>query len=182
MMPHGRRRLSSTVTLIFVILVLSIGASCLWLLGRKFQQNYAEYLQRIEDDAWLSTQCSDPQFISRMRQHAGVCDGVRKKNSQNQKQYVLMHHLLSLSPALVVFVVMICVATTVVLMIVVPGLLLYYRAQIDRRDRDRMLEACSPELPKHWRIGAQLMRRRIATTATDDAARRAAHVGFGAID
>ena len=53
--------------------------SLVWFVGRVpiFQKAYAQHAQRLDDDRWLHKQCSDPQFFTRMRQHADVCDTVR---------------------------------------------------------------------------------------------------------
>ena len=104
-----------------------------------YHKAYTEHLQRLEDDAWLQTQCSDPQFIVRMRQHADVCDRVRATFQQ---------------PAFLIGMRAMCpqfgweaVAVTLLLLLIAPSVLLpYYRDRMDRLDRDRMLEACSPVL------------------------------------
>ena len=68
---RGRRNMR--LTHIFSMLM-----SIIWLVGRVpiFQKAYAQHAQRLEDDRWLHKQCSDPEFFTRMRQHADVCDTV----------------------------------------------------------------------------------------------------------
>jgi hypothetical protein len=124
-----------------VIAIVSATAVCIFFFcWPVYHKAYTDHMQRLEDDAWLQTQCSDPQFIVRMRQHADVCDRVRATFQQ---------------PAFLVGIQAVCpklgweaLAAAVTLLLIAPSVILpYYRDRMDRLDRDRMLEACSPMMP-----------------------------------
>jgi hypothetical protein len=100
-----------------------------------------------QDDSWLRNQCKDPLFISRLQQHPEVCDRVRASYGQP----AMLVGLQACMPSEIKD--MISWEMLAVLLIALPSLVLpYYRARRDRRDRDRMLEACSPDLPAFWRV------------------------------
>ena len=89
----------------------------------------------------------DATFISRLRQHPEVCDRVRASYEQPAVLVGLQACVPSEIKDFMTWEML------VVLLILAPSLLLpYYRSRRDRRDRDRMLEACSPELPAYWRV------------------------------
>jgi hypothetical protein len=140
---------SSFLSPIFSLCTLfSLGALLVWFLGRMpvFHRAYSDHMQRLEDDAWLEAQCNDPQFISRMRQHADVCQRVR---ASFQEPAILV----GLQACFNMTMTWEMVGITAIFVIVVPTIMLpYYRAHCDRHDRDRMLEACTPTLPPHWRM------------------------------
>ena len=124
------------------IAIVSATAVCIFFFcWPVYHKAYTDHMQRLEDDAWLQTQCSDPQFIVRMRQHADVCDRVRATFQQ---------------PAFLVGIHAVCpklgweaLAAAVTLLLIAPSVILpYYRDRMDRLDRDRMLEACSPIYPR----------------------------------
>jgi hypothetical protein len=121
-----------------VIALVSVSAAFIFFFcWPVYHKAYTEHMQMLEDDAWLQTQCSDPQFIVRMRQHADVCDRVRATFQQ---------------PAFLIGIQAVCprlgweaMAAAIAMLLIAPTVLLpYYRDRMDRLDRDRMLEACSP--------------------------------------
>lgn len=148
---------------------ISAAVFSVWLLGRLpiFQRAYSEHIQRLEDDAWLQAQCGDPHFISRMRQHADVCDRVRASFQQPALLVGLQACVPSELKDLLPSVGWESVALAALLLVAAPSVLLpYFRARSDRHDRDRLLEACSPDLPPFWRVAQRLpQHRRIVAAA-----------------
>ena len=140
---------SSKKTSIYTLtLIFGWAGLLLWFLGRMpvFHRAYSDHIQRLEDDAWLEAQCNDPQFISRMRQHADVCERVRASFQQPAI-------MVGLQACFDMTMTWEMVGITAIFVIIVPAMMLpYYRAYCDRCDRDRMLEACSPTLPPNWRM------------------------------
>ncbi len=136
-MSYRVRKMKAHLVICLSILCVTLFFFC-WPV---YHKAYTDHLQRLEDNAWLQTQCRDPQFIVRMRQHADVCDRVRED---------------FLQPAFLIGIRAVCtvptlgweaVAVACALLLMAPSALLpYYRDTMDRMDRDRMLEACSPGL------------------------------------
>lgn len=130
-----------------------------------FQRAYAEHRQRIADEEWLRTQCDDPQFIARLRHHPDVCDRARASFQQSP----LLVGLQAMLPATELpHVGWEAMAIMALLLLAAPSVLLpYFRAYCDRKDRDRMLEACSPDLPPYWRVVTR--RRGVPLRCIEDA-------------
>jgi hypothetical protein len=42
-----------------------------------FYEAYTSALRLIRDEAWIRTQCSDPQFYSNLKQHSDLCQSVQ---------------------------------------------------------------------------------------------------------
>ena len=131
--------------------ILSICLSFLWILGRVpiFQLAYAEHLQRLEDDTWLQSQCRDPQFFTRMRQHTDVCEHVRASFQQPAVLVGLQACIpVGMGDMFPVLEWQTWAAAAVVMLFLVPNVLLpMYRASEDRREQIRVMQACSPMLP-----------------------------------
>ncbi len=142
----------------------ALGA-CACILARlsAFQRAYSEHQQHINDEALLRAQCDDPAFIATMRRHAHVCDDARALFQQSPLlvglQAMLAFELPKIGWEAVAILALLVLAASIVL-------LPYLRAYADRRDRDRILEACSPDLPQYWRV---VPRRRVAHQCIEDA-------------
>jgi hypothetical protein len=42
-----------------------------------FYEAYTSALRVVRDEAWIRTQCSDPQFYSNLKQHSDLCQSVQ---------------------------------------------------------------------------------------------------------
>lgn len=42
-----------------------------------FYEAYTSALRLIRDEAWIRSQCSDPQFYSNLKQHSDLCQSVQ---------------------------------------------------------------------------------------------------------
>jgi len=42
-----------------------------------FYEAYTSALRTVRDEAWIRTQCSDPQFYSNLKQHSDLCQSVQ---------------------------------------------------------------------------------------------------------
>lgn len=42
-----------------------------------FYEAYTSALRTIRDEAWIRTQCADPQFYSNLKQHSDLCQSVQ---------------------------------------------------------------------------------------------------------
>ena len=42
-----------------------------------FYEAYTSALRLIRDEAWIRSQCSDPQFYSNLKQHSDICQSVQ---------------------------------------------------------------------------------------------------------
>ncbi len=42
-----------------------------------FYEAYTSALRTIRDEAWIRTQCDDPQFYSNLKQHSDLCQSVQ---------------------------------------------------------------------------------------------------------
>ena len=122
----------------------------LWILGRIpiFQLAYAEHLQRLEDDTWLQSQCKDPQFFSRMRQHTDVCEHVRASFQQPAILVGLQACIpVSLGDFFPDWEWQTWTGAAVIIFLLVPNVILpLLRAYEDKREQARVLHACSPLL------------------------------------
>jgi hypothetical protein len=134
--------------------IISMMLSIVWILGRIpiFQKAYVEHLQRLEDDTWLQTQCRDPEFFSRMRQHTDVCEHVRA-SFQQPALLVGLHACMPIN--LQDFIPVMEWQTWCVLMIgiliLIPNVILpLYRANEFKREHVRILQACSPQIHNGW--------------------------------
>lgn len=140
--------------------LLTLAMPVLWVLGRipVFYAAYGQHLQRLEDDAWLRTQCADPIFVSRMMRHHDVCQRVRESFRQPAFLVALQACVPSEWQALLPSVgweTLLFLA--LLLFLLAPTVLLpLYRVRRDRFDHMRMLEACSPDLPVPWRYAKPL--------------------------
>lgn len=130
---------------------LSAGASMgFWILTHIpiFHRAYTEHQQRLDDDHWLRTQCADPQFFSKLRRHTSLCDDARDAFARPAwlvgLQACMPTHLPSLGWEGVVVVGLV--------LLLAPGILLpIIRTRAEQWERRRVLEACSPMLPLHWK-------------------------------
>ncbi len=124
--------------------------SSMWVLGRIpiFQKAYADHIQRLEDDMWLQTQCRDPEFFSRMRQHTDVCEHVRA----SFQQPALLVGLQACMPVdfqdfIPTMEWQTWAVIAIGILILIPNVFLpLYRANEFKREHIRILQACSPQL------------------------------------
>ena len=126
---------SSSVHIIIAMVIMPTLLILIIIAGPIVNKAYSERVQRLEDEAWLRAQCSDPHFTARMmRQHSDVCDRV----------VVLVPH----AAALLLFQSLLAHAALPaagLLLVAAPSVLLpYYCCYRDRRDLRR-------ELPPYWR-------------------------------
>ena len=133
--------------------IISTALFSMWILGKIpiFQKAYADHLQRLEDDTWLQTQCRDPEFFSRMRQHTDVCEHVR---ASFQQPAILVGLQACIPVDFQDFIPTMEWKTWVVVvigtLILIPNVLLpLYRANEFKREHIRVLQACSPQIYQH---------------------------------
>ncbi len=149
--------------------LLTLAMPVLWVLGRipVFHAAYVQHLQRLEDDAWLRTQCADPIFVSRMMRHHDVCQRVRESFRQPAFLVAMQACVPSEWQALLPSVgweTLLFLA--LLLFLLAPTVLLpLYRVRRDRFDHLRMLEACSPDLPIPWRYAKPLFQTSVRRRA-----------------
>lgn len=132
--------------MMWVRLVVAAAASllglCLIAHIPPFYRAYVDHQQRLDDDAWLRTQCADPDFFSKLRRHTDVCDDARTA-FMRPAWLVGFQACLPSMPVLGWHEV----ALVGFAMMLVPSLLLpLLRAREERWERQRMLDACNPHL------------------------------------
>jgi hypothetical protein len=125
----------------------------LWILSRipTFHRAYTEHQQRLDDDEWLLVQCADPEFFTKMRRHASVCDDVRATFAR-PTWLVAFQACIPTAPVLGWQEV---VLGGLVLLLAPSILLPILRAREEHWERQRIVDACSPML-----VHPMLMQRR----------------------